>query len=322
MFFPCKNHDTLNGKSFDPEVVSGRVMVNPHYQNITLWDETKEVMIDSGAFQERDMLNRVSPLEAISRQTGLMSRLMYQRRTVVPQFKLVIYDKLVGVDEAIIDGKRVKKRGTDETAQSAVEETLQSGKCYAQNRHLLNSASIVFSSQGVSTEQYYGCAKQLISLMREGDIFAFGGFCILGRKSSLLPQFKETVRAVLPLLKQHGVRRAHLLGVGVHTGLEFAYAEAARYGVAMSTDGSYVELNSVHGKVWDLRNKELTKTRTPWRRVYTKEQKKREIGGYHPCDLAMANIERFAEWTNLGCPPAYSDTLTRVDDFVLYPGLV
>lgn len=301
MFYPCKNHNTLNGMSFDPETVSGRVMVNPHYQNISLWAGTREIMIDSGAFQERDMIKRVRPDSALARQTGLMSKLMYQKRDINPKFLLVIYDQLVGVDEALVEGKRIKKRGTAESAIEAVKETLMSANFYNNSRKLMQNANIAFSAQGVTLEQYYECAESLVNLMQEGDVFAFGGFCILGRMSSLFPQFKESVRAILPLLKRKGVGRMHLLGVGVHTALTFAYTEAAKFGIEVTTDGSYVELNSVHGKVWDLSNRLLTKTKTPWRRVFGKNQKK-VPGGYHPCELAMDNIRRFTDWTDRGCP--------------------
>ena len=43
---------------------------------------------------------------------------------------VVTYDMLVGVDEALVGGKRKKVRAAEETAAPAVAETLRSARYY------------------------------------------------------------------------------------------------------------------------------------------------------------------------------------------------
>lgn len=115
-------------------------------------------------------------------------------------------------------------------------------------------------------------------MMQPGDWFAFGGFCIIGRVPSLKPVFAETARVVLPLLARKGVRRAHLLGIGVTDMVRLAAELGRQEGIVMSTDTSSIEVNSILGKVFDGAR---------WHYRYTKEQKG---SAYHPCELAHANL--------------------------------
>ena len=66
IFYPSKTHDRLNGAPFPVEAINGRAMLNPHYR-ATLAPGTRYI-IDSGAFQERDMRNRLQPWTALDRQ--------------------------------------------------------------------------------------------------------------------------------------------------------------------------------------------------------------------------------------------------------------
>ncbi len=293
LFFPSKTHDRLNGQPFAPELITGTVMVNPHHRGVTVADGTREVMIDSGAFQERDMLRRRTPDEALARQVVMALRLG-QGMVTPPRFIAVTYDMLVGVDEAIIEGKRVKRRGTEQTAALAVEETIRSAAYYAANRPL--GIAIAFSAQGATVPQYLRCAAELLDLMRPGDLFAFGGFCIIGMQPRLKPQFVETVRRVLPMLRRKGIHRAHILGVCVHDALIAVAALGSRHDVQLSTDSSSIEMNSIHGRVWDEAH--MRAGRSPWRQVFGKEHKKSDGPvSYHPCRLAIENIERFSRWS-------------------------
>lgn len=296
IFYPSKNHNDLNGLAFHPEEITGTVMVNPHHPGVVLADGT-DVLIDSGAFQRADMHKRLHPAEALDRQTRFAAKLAAGRRLTM---RLVTYDQLLGVDEALTpDGERVKKRGSERTAAPAVTQTLWSADYYAAQRTRLRRAGVglCFAAQGATVAQYLRCTRALLDVMEESDWFGFGGFCIIGRQPSLKPQFVETVRQVLPLLAAKGIRRAHILGVCVHDALMAAAALGRAHGVVLSTDSSSIEINSVHGKVWDTAHMS-TGRGSPWRKVYDKAHKKAAEGiSYHPCTLALENIARFAAWS-------------------------
>lgn len=313
IFYPSKNHDRLNGVPFLPEQVTGRAMLNPHHK--TTVEADTRVIWDSGAFQERDMHDRLAPAQALDRQLAVEARTRGLWRGHAEA--LVTYDMLVGVDEAIEDGRRVKRRGTEETARPAIAATLESAAYYASQRHRIAGA-IAFAAQGATPRQYVDeCVVPLLDLMTERDWLAFGGFCIIGMQPRLKPLFAATVARTLPLLRRKGIRRAHILGVTVHDALQVAAAEGRKHGVELSTDSSSIEMNSIHGRVWH--ESHMAGGRSPWRSVFGKEAKVTQdrIPGpreYHPRDLAHANILRFAKWAEtLGAPPPGQQHLFGVD---------
>jgi len=286
-FYASKNRDTLNGKPFAPESITGRIMVNPHYSNITVPSGVK-VIVDSGAFQLKFMKDRPDPSVSFGMQMAMERKIALRSGYPFRFEAVVIFDMLAGVDEAIVDGVRVKKRGTEETARYAIEETLKSAVYYDKHRCAFDG-KIVFVAQGVTPDQYVGeCVLPLMDIMRSDDWFAFGGFCIIGKNRSLKPVFVETFRKALPVLKIKGVKRLHLLGVTVSDMVEFAFKEARKEGFEISTDSSSIEVNSVLGKVWDEETKKFVK-------VYGKEDKK---VNYHPRDLAYVNTTKYDKWVN------------------------
>lgn len=132
-FYPGKNHGRLNKRPFAPEIVDRRVMVNPHYPNLLNNGEGLPLapgtlaVCDSGAFQERDMLRRLSADAAMDRQIGFERRLREETGDDFFFEAIVSYDMLTGVDEAIVNGRRVKRRGDEASAAEAVEATIASG---------------------------------------------------------------------------------------------------------------------------------------------------------------------------------------------------
>lgn len=279
-------------------------MVNPHYGNLLdrcdvgrppLLPGTRAVC-DSGAFQERDMLERMSASAALDRQLRLERRL--QADGCGPDFRfeaVVTYDMLVGVDEALEDGKRVKRRGDVDSAETAVCETLDSACEYWRRRDDVAGA-IAYAAQGATLRQYVGCVEALLCMMRPGrDWLALGGFCIIGMQPSLKPLFAEVCRAVAPLARRHGVRRVHTLGVTVDDAVVLAAQVFAAEDVEVSTDSSSIELNSTMGKEWREENMDRWEGASPWEHVHDVGEK---YLNYHPRDLAMANIARYTEWLN------------------------
>ncbi len=63
----------------------------------------------------------------------------------------------------------------------------------------MHPVGLVLTAQGVDAEQYLDCARQIVPMMGEGDIFGLGGFVATGLfPGTMLPPFKEIVRTVVP----------------------------------------------------------------------------------------------------------------------------
>lgn len=283
MFYPSKNNNRLNRLPFVPERITGTAMVNPHYP-VELSPGARYV-IDSGAFQERDMRARLQPWTALDRQLRLEAQIEYGGHGGHAE-AIVTYDMLDGVDEAITEQGRVKRRGDDESASAAVLETIRSARYYATQAHRIRGA-IAYACQGVSTSQYVRCAVALLPLIRPGrDWFAFGGLCITGIiRGKMLPVFEATLRAVIPMLASAGVLRAHILGVCIPEAIRIARSLEQAHGVALSTDSRAPETaGCIWGRVYrDGRQVDC----------YTKAQKWVD---YHPNELAHRNVRDYATW--------------------------
>lgn len=281
-FYPSKNNNSLNRLPFEPERITGTAMVNPHYR-VRLAPGTRYI-IDSGAFQERDMRARLQPWTALDRQLRLESQIEWYGGGWAEA--IVTYDMLDGVDEALTDGGRVKRRGTEESASPAVLETIRSARYYATQADRVHGA-IAYACQGITTAQYVACARELIPLIRPGrDWFAFGGLCITGIiRGQMLPVFAATLRAVVPMLAAAGVRRAHILGVCVPDAIAIARELERAHGVALSTDSRAPETaGCIYGRVYrDGRQVDC----------YTRDQKWVD---YHPNELAHRNVRDYHEW--------------------------
>lgn len=282
-FYPSKNNDRLNRLPFAPELITGTAMVNPHYR-VRLAPGTRYI-IDSGAFQERDMRARLQPWTALDRQLRLEAQIELTGHGGHAE-AVVTYDMLDGVDEAMTEAGRVKRRGDDDSASVAVRETLRSARYYATQAGRVRGA-IAYACQGVSTAQYVACARELIPLIRPGvDWFAFGGLCITGIiRGQMLPVFAATLRAVVPMLAAAGVTRAHILGVCVPEAIAIACELERAHGVALSTDSRAPETaGCIYGRVYrDGRQTDC----------YTREQKWVD---YHPNELAHRNVRDYHEW--------------------------
>lgn len=285
-FYPSKNNNKLNGELFLPELVNGCAMVNPHYR-VELMPGTKYI-IDSGAFQERDMLCRLQPWIALDRQLRLEHQIEYSGHDGYAE-AIITYDMLTGVDESIkmINGKerRIKERGNETTASQAVHETIRSARYYNAQVDRIRG-SIAYAAQGASVSQYIDCIRAILPLIRPGqDWLAFGGFCIVGMMPGLKKDFYAVLDIALPLIKYHGIERAHILGVCVADVIVYASALEKAYGVNLSTDSSSVEQNSaIYGKSFDDGK---------WTKLYTKNDKGT---AYQPSTWAIENITKYHQW--------------------------
>lgn len=287
LFYPSRTRDKLNGnKPVTFERLIGRAMLNPIYP-VHVFDPHALAICDSGAFQDLGKRPRLSLGNALDRQLRYEEQLRWRINDHDFYFEsILIYDQMAGVDEALVNGRKQKIRGNEETAHRAVHETLEAAHYYASQRGRIRGR-LCFVGQGVTPDQYvHGCIAPMARMMRPGDWFGFGGFCILGRQRSLLPIFYETFPAALDMLIPLGIDRFHLLGVCVPEAVTFAARIAGARGVALSTDSSAIELSSViSGAVYvDGRKK-----RGPW----SKAQKGVD---YCPTQLAHDNIVRYSDW--------------------------
>lgn len=241
LFYPSKVYNGTKEKPYIPEHITGRVMVNPKYK-INNLHTTCGVFCDSGAFQDIDKDVRLTPGDALKRQLTFRD---YLRTLTNPSFTfeaLCIYDQMAGVDEClvVIDGikKKIKIRGSEETAQAAVDETLKAAEYYSKNY----TERIAYVAQGVNPRQYAACTSELLTMARSDDYYAMGGFCIIGRKrKTMLPLFYETCDTVFPMVAQKGISRIHLLGVAIPDAVQYAQRVANAHGLTLSTDSSAPE---------------------------------------------------------------------------------
>lgn len=287
LFYPSRTRDTLNGyKPVHFERLVGRAMLNPLYP-VRHLDPRAASICDSGAFQDLGARPRLTPRAALDRQLRYEDQLRARTGDRTWHFEAVaIYDEMAGVDEAVIEGRKRKVRGNEDTARRAVEATLEAAAHYHARRSDIEGR-VMFVGQGINPAQYVEeCVEPMAAMMRPDDYFAFGGFCIIGRQRSLIPVFRATFPAALDALIPRGITRYHLLGVCVPEAVTFAAAEAARRGVALSTDSSAVELASVISGAVYVNGR---KKRGPW----TKAQKGVD---YCPTELAHQNIVAYSDW--------------------------
>lgn len=281
-FYPSKIYGGTKQYPYNPESITQYVMLNPIYQVKSFYPNTIAIC-DSGAFQDIDKHNRLTPEQALHRQLKYRDKI----RTYINQEwdyeAYCIYDQMIGVDECIVDGKKVKRRGTIETGKKAIEDTLESAQYYYTQKNVLSK--IVYIAQGVTADQYIDCTNSLMDMCTQNDYFGFGGFCIIGRqRKTMLPLFYETCTRVLEILKKKGIQRAHILGVCIPEAITYAAKEGKKFGITISTDSSAPEVNAVaFGKIY---SDDMRLTTRDWDKWID----------YNPIYLAYENVRRYSAW--------------------------
>lgn len=294
-YHPSKTHDRLNEMPFNPQHITRSVMLNPKYPAFNI-DGAIDVDIDSGAFQELKCRKTL--------HVALKRQILFKRRLDLSNAKRCVcftYDQMRGVDEQIINGRKVKTRGTLESAQPAIDATLHAARFWNANRAAIDGP-IGFVCQGINPDQYINdCALPMLEMFQPDDVFGFGGFCIIGRVPSLKPLFVETFSRMMEILHRKGIQYAHIMGVCVADMIRFSACEAAKYGIIVSTDSSSPEVN---GAAFGKRFIDEC-----WKPVYKSDQK---FFDYHPCELALQNIKDYHEWVqNLPSNILHLDRLSQ-----------
>ncbi len=180
------------------------------------------VLQDSGAWSDACLLlrgeqrqmrlvkqHRLRLKEALTRQEQHAIDFGYADQIEARASYDVLIDETWTEDASGLLSRR-KKRWSETEADLAVEETVAAA---AYLDHHRNGLPCILSAQGVTPQQYLRCIECIMPYVHDSDIVGLGGFCILGRRQSLLPAFRETMRLVIPFLKREGVTRVHIWGV-------------------------------------------------------------------------------------------------------------
>lgn len=192
-------------------------------------------MLDSGAFSDPPE-QRLTPEEALTRQLRWEANAARLWGAPWQAEGLVSYDRLI--DETWVDGKRMKRRWSVHAGEQAVEETVAAACFLVFQRERLKPRKLVLSCQGVTAEQYLQCARAVLAVSSPRDILGLGGWCIVGRNRSELPEFHRTVSLVVPEAAAHGLKRVHLFGVLYRPALTHLAEVCRSCGIRASTDSA------------------------------------------------------------------------------------
>lgn len=196
---------------------------------------TIQGILDSGAFTDRRQ-RRLTPDQALERQLRWEQRAIEKWEFPWQAHALVSYDLLI--DETWIQGQREQRRWSVQATEVAVQETILAAHFLASQRERLSPRILVLTAQGVDALQYAECSAEVLRVAQSVDWFGFGGWCPLGRRTTLLPEFWRTLRLVLPMVAKAGVRHVHIFGVLYLPALGGLVYLADQHGLSVSTDST------------------------------------------------------------------------------------
>jgi hypothetical protein len=207
----------------------------------------KHILLDSGAFSDKIELGTNGEVVASKRLTfdkALQRQLQhaYKYHYTDQVESIVSYDLLI--DETWLDGERSKVRWNVDSAEYAVKETIAAAQYLSSQRKRIDAffghrVNLVLSGQGVEASQYARCAKEIAKVMKSGDIFGLGGWCITGlMRHIMLPAASAILPGVFEVLGKAGVKRVHVFGVIIPKMLGFLLCLCDQYGMSLSTDSS------------------------------------------------------------------------------------
>lgn len=220
--------------------------------------EIKYVLLDSGAFSDGIELyegkiitnNRLSFERALYRQVAHAYEFCYPHLVEA----IVSYDLLI--DEVWQEGERSKQRWSKETAEFAVNETIQAAQFLALQRERINNifghpVKLVLSAQGVEAEQYARCTSEIVKCMKPDDIFGLGGWCISGlKRHTMLPAAKTILPPVFKILGDNNVSRVHVFGVIFPALLGYLLYLSDLHSIHLSTDSAGPATEPVRNGNW------------------------------------------------------------------------
>ncbi len=191
--------------------------------------------LDSGAFSDPPQ-KRLSPEEALNRQLAFETKASRKWGADWKAQGLVSYDRLI--DEVWSNGKRHKRRWSISEADRAVFETIEAANYLVSQRQKVSPRKLILSAQGVDAIQYKDCMQEILAIAQPEDIIGLGGWCILGRFKSWIPEFWRTIHATLPMIAANGNKNIHIFGVLYQPVLGNLLWLADQYDLSVSTDSS------------------------------------------------------------------------------------
>ena len=270
-FFVSRCHDSLNGVPYAPELRTPYLCLNPYYR-VTLDPRVPvSYILDSGAFQ--DVSGR-----RLSNEGALERQLVFEGIVGRPAYAVVSYDHLV--DEQIVDGVQTKARVSKDLGKTYVDESIEAARYLTSKRDVLGPRKLILSCQGADDTQYLECLDSILDIARPGDIIGLGGFCILSRSKRYEEEFYRVVSKGFPRIRDAGIDRVHIFGMGVFRALVQADIYGRMNGIECSYDTSAAEMNAVFGKSFNPVDGTMSK-------VFAKCHKN---AGYRSADLAMMNV--------------------------------
>lgn len=260
--YVSKTNDKLNTKLLDTENLTDYICLNPKYSNVTISNKNIKVLLDSGAFQDTEDNDRLTPAKALRRQTD------FENKLGIVSYRIVAYDYI-----------------------GNVEETMKANKYIVSLREMLRPRQLVLMVQGNTTEEYVDCLMQVLKIAKPEDCIGLGGVALAGRNDDVKQKLFDVFKICTPILYKNKIKDIHIFGVGtfevlkqinriVRLSLHIRNKPVDHFNI--SCDTAAFEIRSVMG---NMINPETEK----WEKVYKKDDK---YVNYHPCDLTQLNIQR------------------------------
>lgn len=197
------------------------------------------VMVDSGAFGDKD---RLSFSGALERQYA------HEEANGYNSHSFVAYDLLID-EKWNSAGIRHKCRWHEDEAETAVSTTIAANEFLAMQS--LGYRRRVHPLQGVTAAQQEYCADAVIPMVANGDILGLGGWCIIGwsppgsdTRIGLEMAFWDSAWRVIPKAAAAGIQHVHIFGVMVAAILGGLRWLCDEHGIeTVSTDSSGPQAN-------------------------------------------------------------------------------
>ncbi len=256
-----KTNDKLNKKELNTEFLSEHLCLNPIYKSVTINNPNAKILMDSGAFQDREKNKRLSLEEALYRQ------LEFEKKIGIISERIVAYDYI-----------------------GDVEETIKANKFLANKREELKPRQLVLMIQGDTTHDYIHCLVETLSVATPEDCIGFGGVATAGKDNTVKFKLLDAFKIGLPIIYKSEIKDIHIFGVGTFSVLKeiakikniFKELGINADELNISCDTSAFEIRSTMGSVINIEEEK-------WKKVYTKNQK---FVDYHPADLTIENINK------------------------------
>lgn len=259
-FYVSKCNDKLNSKELNTEFLSDHLCLNPKYK-VSLKNPDVKVLLDSGAFQDREKDSRITFDEALQRQ------LKFENKVGFVSERMVAYDYM-----------------------NNATETIKANEFLVSKREELKPRQLVLMVQGNDTKEYIHCLYETLKLATPEDCIGLGGVALAAKRNDMKFKLFDAFKIGLPIIINSGIKDVHIFGVGTFDVLkEVANIKNILHTIGvnvdelnLSCDTSSFELNSTMGRVV---NEDLEK----WEKIYTKDQKYID---YHPADLTIGNVQK------------------------------